>query len=102
MLQFFKYTLATIVGLILFFLLFFFIMVGVASGLSKKSAVEVKQKTVLLLDFKGVIMERAAENPWAKIQGDDNVNIGLNIVIENIRKAKEDANISGSSQFCRF
>ncbi len=61
MLQFFKYTLATIVGLLLFCVLFFFIIVGIATGMSKESAVEVKQKTVLLLDFKGVVLERAVE-----------------------------------------
>ncbi len=95
MLQFFKYTFATIVGLLLFCMLILIIGIGIASGLSKKNAVEVNAKSVLLLDFKGEVLERAVDNPFAKLQGDDNNDIGLNELLENIRKAKSDANIAG-------
>ncbi len=95
MLQFFKYTLATVVGLFLFGILSVFILIGIASSMGKKSAVDVKAKTVLVLDFKGEVLERAADNPFAKLQGNDNTAIGLNQLLENIKKAKDDANISG-------
>ena len=72
MLQFFKYTLATVVGLFLFGILSVFILIGIASSMGKKSAVDVKAKTVLVLDFKGEVLERAADNPFAKLQGNDN------------------------------
>ncbi len=93
--QFFKFTLASMLGLLLFCILFFFIVIGIAIGISKKDAVEVKAKTILLLDFKGEVFERAADNPFAKLQGDENNAIGLNELLENIKKAKSDPNIKG-------
>jgi protease-4 len=95
MLQFFKYTLATFVGIILFCILALLLFVGILSNVSRKSVISIKPKTVLVLDFKGPIKERFIDNPFAKLKGGDNNDIGLNELIENIAKAKDDANISG-------
>jgi protease-4 len=95
MLQFLKYTLATVTGLILFSVLGILLIIGIASGLSKKTATEVKPKTVLRLDFKDEIVERATVDPFARIRGDMVEKEGLNEILENIRKAKEDENVGG-------
>jgi len=94
MLQFFKSILATMVGLLLFFILLIFIIIGVAASASKKSAVAVKPKSILVMTFNGNVKERSADNVFAKFQGNSE-DIGLNEIIENIDKAKDDVNISG-------
>ena len=93
MLQFFKSILATMVGLLLFFILLIFIIIGVAASASK-SAVAVKPKSILVMTFNGNVKERSADNVFAKFQGNSE-DIGLNEIIENIDKAKDDVNISG-------
>ncbi len=91
--QFFKFTLATVVGLILFMLIGVLIVVGLVASTSKE--VNVKSKTVLVLDFKGPVHERSIDNTLARLQGGDHDAIGLNELLETIRKAKEDDRISG-------
>ncbi len=99
--QFFKFSLASFLGslvvLILFFFLFFGI-VGVISSIGKKKDFSVKENTVLKLDFKSPIIDRASDNPFETFDyfsGRPQSMMGLNDVIKNIQKAKADDKIKG-------
>lgn len=97
MLQFLKYVLATLVGIFLFFVLSIFIIAGVASGLSKKSAVEVKEKSILHLRFDLPIPERTIDNTFSDIDFDGfgTEVVGLNDIRKSLKKASSDKNIKG-------
>lgn len=96
--QFLKYVLATLTGLILFCLLFFFLFAVLLGNAFKKDVVTVKNNSVLRIELKMPIAERSDNNPFR------NLNLttlkaskqpGLNDIIANIEKASKDENIKG-------
>jgi protease-4 len=98
--NFLIYTLATITGIIITSLLFFFILFAslgafIASG---NKPVTLSDHNVLVLKAGVPIPDRGNPNPWA---GFDLVNMtlsstpGLNDILNNIRKAAGDRKISG-------
>ncbi|MCL2132132.1 MAG: signal peptide peptidase SppA [Lentimicrobiaceae bacterium] len=95
---FFKMLLATIVGtfLSLVLVLFFFLIVGIAA-LSKDNVPIIKPKSVLKLELNVPIEERVQDNPFEKYSSAFSTGnaLGLNTLLENIVKAKEDKNIEG-------
>jgi protease-4 len=92
--QFLRNMLATIAGLFVFLILIIIFFTAIIAGLGKKTATEVKSKSVLVLDFKGPINERAADNIFENLRGEE-TKLGLKDILENIAKAKEDDNIKG-------
>ena len=99
--HFFKYVLATITGVFILWLLgiiLFFSIVGALSK-SEKSSVALKPESVYQLDLKGTLVDRAEENPFelmATAFGQpENPVLGLDDVLANIDKAKNDDNIKG-------
>lgn len=98
---FFKYTLATVVGLILFSIISTFIFFGIigaiaSSSQNKESSIEAN--TILMLELDKKIVDRTSNNPFdglnlAGLQG--NQPIGLIDILNSIEKAKKDPNISG-------
>lgn len=98
--DFLKYLLATIVGVLLAGLVGFLILVGVFSAMLSFSEkpVEVKPRSVLLLDFKNQITERSVENPFGNMpipyMGTTG-QTGLDDILDCIEKAKTDDNIKG-------
>lgn len=99
MLQFLKYVLATIIGLFLFMILSFFVMVGIGSMLSRGDSVTtVKEKTVLKLNFDSQFTELAMpEDPFTEMFGGGVLNIGLNDFKNAVANAALDPNIKGIS-----
>ncbi|RYC70314.1 signal peptide peptidase SppA [Spirosoma sordidisoli] len=98
MLQFFKYVLATIVGLLLFSIVGFILLVGIGAALSSSAdtKVSVKENTVLKLDLDKPIEERSVENPFSGFgAGGTSDAIGLIELKEALAKAKNDDNIEG-------
>jgi len=100
--QFFKFTLATIVGFILasfLSVILFFIVVGALASSSDKPT-EVKSNTVYELELKGSLVDRSQDDPFSAAlaeafgQPDASV-IGLDDVLQNIEIAKNNPNISG-------
>jgi protease IV len=94
--MFFKYVLATLTGLILFALLGFVLLFGLAAlvGSASDDDKEVASNSVLELKLDKPITERqqAAEfNPF----GSSNASIGLVNLKEAIRRAKDDDDIKG-------
>ena len=98
MLQFFKYVLATLVGITVFIFASFFILVGVGSMLSSEEKVVIEEKSVLKLDLNKPIQEVGVENPFADIGGPFGSNenaVGLKDIIEALKSAQKDDNIRG-------
>ena len=102
MIQFLKFTLATITGIfiagIISSLLLFGFIAAIAS--SSESTVKVQPNSVYELGLDGQLVERSQENPFEDIFSDafgqqSVASIGLDDVLDNIRKAKDDKNIKG-------
>ncbi len=99
MLQFFKYVLATIIGLFLFMVISFFVMVGIGSMFSRSdSVITVREKSVLKLNFDSRFTELSLpEDPFSEMFGDGIPNIGLNDFKSAVANAALDPNIKGIS-----
>lgn len=100
--QFLKFTLATIVGIIIASILLVvisFAVVGAIAGASE-SATVLKPNSVYELTLEGNLIDRSQDDPFtgafAHAMGKSSENsIGLDDVLANIAKAKSDANIVG-------
>jgi len=92
--QFFKFFLAAFAALILFCLIGFFVVVGIAVGGSngKKS---VGSQSVLHINTANVYGEQSSENPLAMLQGGEAMITGVHDAIRAIEHAKEDNKIKG-------
>ncbi|MCK4855028.1 MAG: signal peptide peptidase SppA, partial [Bacteroidales bacterium] len=95
--SFLKYTLATVVGIFLSTLLFFFFLILIISGASSEKPVEVKDNSILYLKLKDKIVDRTVDNPFDFLPtGLPMVReMGLNDILDCIKKAKKDDHISG-------
>lgn len=95
--DFLKFTLATITGLMLVgaILTFFSIVVLVGLIASSEPTVQVKPNSVFVLNLNKPLSERAVEDPITMLMGEDYASIGLKEVLTSIKKAKEEANITG-------
>ncbi len=98
--SFFKYLLASVLGVLIAGILMFFIMIGGITAMvsSQDKAVEVKPNTILHIELNSPIMDRSSNNPFENIDfaSLEPVNtLGLNDILKNLKKAKEDPNIKG-------
>ncbi len=99
--NFLKYTLATIVGILLSSIIGFFIFMGIISAvISSKENKEVKVKTnsVLKINLQNGIAERQSKNPFNNLSLTSlksNNKLGLVDIINSIKKAETDKNIKG-------
>ncbi len=98
--DFFKFTLATITGIILASIIFFIIMIAALSAVvaSGDKPVTLSENSILVLKAGTLIPDRGTENP---LSGIDFMNMsftpapGLNEILRNIRKASADDKIKG-------
>jgi protease-4 len=97
MLQFFKYVFATLVGLFLFFIVSFFLLIGIGSLFSSgDSVVSVKENSVLQIDLNKQIVENASiDNSFAAFLQTSVSKTGLVTLKEAIANAKLDPNVKG-------
>jgi len=98
--QFLKFTLASIVGVMLAGLLLLFVSIGIISALvsSSEQPTQIQSNSVLLLKFDHQIVDRAKINPFEDLDFgifQSNKTVGLNDMLDCIRKAKTDDNITG-------
>ncbi|MCJ8209954.1 signal peptide peptidase SppA [Mucilaginibacter sp. RS28] len=96
--QFFKFVLATVVGIIVASLILVLIVVGVVVSASGDKDVNVEDNSVLTISLDRPIPERTPNNPLANlgIPGfDSDKTTGLNDLLANIKKAKTDKHIKG-------
>lgn len=100
--QFLKFTLATIVGVIIVWLLgvlLFFGIVGAIAGSSEKQT-KLKPNSVYELTLEGTLIDRSQDNPLTSVYSSAlgrsaERSIGLDDILANIAKAKTDDNIIG-------
>ena len=100
--QFFKFLFASMLGFVLGSVLLIFILAGIVSAaissMDKEEVTEVKSNSMLLIKFDKPVVDRASKNPFENINFnsfDTEGKIGLNTILENLHKAKEDKNIKG-------
>lgn len=98
--SFLKYTLATIVGVLVvnFFLLFLFVgIIGAIASLSEKT-VDVKPNSILTIKLDGEILDRTSDNPLDNIDFfsmTTKKSLGMNKILYSIKTAAKDSRISG-------
>lgn len=95
--DFFKYVLATIVGIVILFVVMAILgamsLVGmVASGEATKN---VSDNSVLVVNLSGTMEEQAGDNTLNQFLGSAASTIGLQETLEAIQKAKENDNVKG-------
>ena len=89
--DFFKFTLATVTGIILSSIVLFFIGIMVIFGIVSSSDTET---VVKMLDLNGTLVERTQESLegiFSALTGDDSNVYGLDDILSSIKKAKENA-----------
>lgn len=95
--DFFKYTAATVVGIIVFTIvcvaLSVMSIVGMVASASATQAVE--KNSVLVLKLNGSIDEQGTDNTIGKLTGNYIPSTGLNDILSAIKKAKDEENIKG-------
>ncbi len=100
--QFFKYTLATLMGLFLFLIVSVLMIVGIGAAMSGgESEFEVKENSILKLDLNRPIVENAStedDNPFATIPNpffESTEKIGLIQILSALERARIDNNVKG-------
>lgn len=98
--DFFKFTLATVTGIVLSGIVLFIIGVVTLVGIISSSDTEtvVKKNSVMMLDLKGTLVERTQESLeglLGKFTGETADTYGLDDILASIKKAKENDNIKG-------
>ncbi|TSJ40627.1 signal peptide peptidase SppA [Mucilaginibacter corticis] len=96
--QFFKFVLATFVGIILSAIIIILVIMGMIAAASGDKSVQVDANSILHISIKYPIAERTANNPLANLSFlglDGDKSIGLKDILANIKKAKTDDNIKG-------
>lgn len=98
--EFFKFTLATVTGIILSSIVLFIIGIVTVFGIVAAADTEtvVKKNSVMMLDLNGTLVERneeSLEGMLSQLTGDNSSTYGLDDVLASIKKAKENDDIKG-------
>ena len=99
--QFLKFFLASVLGTFVTLFILFLLMLGMIASImtfSSEKKTEVKENTVLKLNLSQNILDRVPSNPlaafnWETMESDK--TLGLNELLDNLQKAKEDPNVKG-------
>ena len=96
--QFFKYVLATFVGLLIFTIISFLILIAIGIIVSSKKEVEIAENSVLKLKLNKPIVERDIDDPFSDLDlpfKSSPGGIGLRELTEALANAKLDDKIKG-------
>lgn len=98
--DFFKFTFATVTGIVLSGILLFVIGMVTLFGIISSSDTEtiVKENSIMMLDLNGTLTERTEDNPMGMLAGLFNEEAevyGLDDILSSIKKAKENKDIKG-------
>ena len=88
--DFLKFTLATIVGLLITGAILTVLGIVTLLGFAATANTEtvVKENSVFVLDLKGNVSERSFDNPFGSLFGDNTTINGLDDIVASIKKAK--------------
>ncbi len=96
--EFFKMMFASMVGFILTIivvtLIMFIILAAIVAG-ATKDEVTVEPNSILRITLDKPILDRSPKNPFFIDLGPMNKSVGLNDILNDIQRAKEDPNIKG-------
>ena len=97
MTEFLKYVLATVTGIILVSIVMAILGVISLVGLAASSAAttQVEDNSVFTLMLSGQLEERTQDNPFDKVFGAASETLGLDDILDAIKKAKDNKNIKG-------
>ena len=95
--QFFKFVFASFFGMMLFSIVtgFFALCAIVGMITSQDATKEPEENSVLVLNLSGQLSERSDNNFLSQLQGTQVNSLGLDNMIEGIKKAKDNDNIKG-------
>lgn len=98
--SFFKYLLASVLGVLVAGILMFLILLGGIGAMvsSQDQDVKIKANTILHVELNQIIADRSNNNPFENIDFSSfkpTTQLGLNDILKNIKKAKTDPNIDG-------
>ena len=96
--DFFKMMFASMLGFVLVSIIIFFILIGLVItvvSLSSPEEVSISPKTILHLEFDKQILDRSPKSPIVFDLSSMSKKTGLNDILKNIKKAKDDRNIVG-------
>ena len=95
--EFLKYTLATITGLVLVCVVISLLCLLTFAGMAsmESSTAPIADNSVLVVKLNGTLTERATENPFAELLGNNAAELGLDDLLAAIKNAKENDNIKG-------
>ena len=95
--QFFGSLLGALIGVVLATIIAVCIIIGaISSAFEDDTVVNVKDGSVLEIALKGPIVEREPKSEFAKFAGfNDEKNLGLDAIVEAIKRAKDDDKIKG-------
>lgn len=95
--QFFKFVFASFFGMMLFSIVTgFFALCGIVGMITSQDATkEPEENSVLVLNLSGQLSERSDNNFLSQLQGTQVNSLGLDNLIEGVKKAKDNDNIKG-------
>lgn len=94
--DFFKYVLATIVGILVVSILCFVMTMVSLLGMTMQTTTKVPSKSVLVMKLNGTMSERSQDNPFASLMGgSDSENISLAQALKAIDIAKDNDKVKG-------
>ncbi len=92
---FLRNLLATILGLVIFTFLGFFMLVGLVASASSDEVPTVKSNSVLYFPMSGILLEKTVEDPFLNAFADGPTPLSLLDIISAINRAKTDDRIRG-------
>ena len=95
--DFFKFTFASVLGVVLAGIIFTIIGIVSLVGMVASSDTETKvqENSIFVLDLEGILSERVEENPLQTLMGEEYQTYGLDDILASIQKAKDNENIIG-------
>ena len=93
--QFFKFMLASVIGVIAASFIFFLVGIMTLVSMTAQQPTTVKEKSVYVLNLSGIVEERHAQAPFEQLWSDQMPTYGLDDLLASIEKAKENKNIEG-------
>jgi protease-4 len=96
--KFIKNIFSTLIGILLSFFVIVLVFIGIISlvaNLDSKTQ-NIKENTILKIDLSNEVVERSSSNPFEGVNlmnPEPKKQIGLNTILDNIEKAKNDDNI---------
>ena len=95
--DFFKFTFASTLGVVLAGIILSILSIVSIVGIVAFSDIKttVKKNSIFVLKLDGVLNERAEENPIASLLNEDLLSCGLDEILASIKEAKDNENIKG-------